>query len=321
MRLGGLSSALRESDDPRLCLLVIIGVRADGAKEWVAIDDGLRESTESRLDVLGDLKARGLELGPRLAVGDGALGFWNALEQDYPETRHQRCCFHKLGNVLNTLPKSLQGKAKAHLQAIWIAPTRKAATQAFQGVLKRYGAKYPKAAEKLETDREAFLRFFDFPADHWVHLRTTNPSESTFATVRHRTRRTKNCVTRDTFLGLAFKLSEEAASVGDESVPPRRSPICSMGRAMKMAFRCPTTHRTLPTRSNGTLLEQARRPQPYTRFANISCSSASSAAPKSRCAVFRHCGQGSRRYPASKHAPFSLNRFVQCTTMLHCQLR
>jgi transposase-like protein len=209
--VDGIYTTLRESDDPRLCLLVIIGVRADGTKEWVAIDDGLRESTESWLDVLRDLKARGLGAGPRLAVGDGALGFWRALEQVYPETRHQRCWFHKMGNVLNALPKSLQGKAKADLRAIWMAPTRKAATAAFQGFLKRYGAKYPKAAEKLETDREALLAFFDFPADHWVHLRTTNPIESTFATVRHRTRRTKNCVTRDTFLGLAFKLSEEAA--------------------------------------------------------------------------------------------------------------
>jgi putative transposase len=207
----GIYTPLRERDDPKLCLLVIIGVRADGTKEWVAIDDGLRESTESWLDVLRDLKGRGLEVGPKLAVGDGALGFWSALDQVYPDTRHQRCWFHKLGNVLNALPKTLQGKAKADLQAIWMAPTRKAATQAFQGFLKRYGAKYPKATEKLIQDRDALLAFFDFPADHWVHLRTTNPIESTFATLRHRTRQTKNCVTRDTFLGLAFKLSQEAA--------------------------------------------------------------------------------------------------------------
>ena len=209
--VDGIDTTLRESEEPKLCLLVIIGVRADGTKEWVAISDGLRESTESWLDVLRDLKERGLEAGPRLAVGDGALGFWGALDQVYPESVHQRCWFHKMGNVLNALPKSLQGKAKADLQAIWMAPTRKQATQAFKRFINRYAAKYPKATEKLEKDREALLAFFAFPAEHWVHLRTTNPIESTFATVRHRTSRTKNCVTRATFLGLAFKMSEEAA--------------------------------------------------------------------------------------------------------------
>jgi putative transposase len=209
--VDGIYTPLRESDDPKLCLLVIIGVRADGTKEFVAISDGLRESTESWLDVLRDLKARGLVLGPRLAVGDGALGFWKALEQVYPETTHQRCWFHKMGNVLLALPKSLQGRAKADLQAIWMAPTRKEAVGALKRFVARYGAKYPKATEKLEKDRAALLAFFDFPAEHWVHLRTTNPIESTFATVRHRTSRTKNCVSRTTFLGLAFKLTEEAA--------------------------------------------------------------------------------------------------------------
>jgi putative transposase len=164
--VDGIYTALRESDDPKLCLLVIIGVTADGTKEWVAISDGLRESTESWLDVLRDLKGRGLKVGPRLAVGDGALGFWSALDQVYPETRHQRCWFHKMGNVLNALPKSQQGKAKADLQAIWMAATRKEANEAFNRFIKRYEAKYPKATEKLEKDREALLAFFDFPADH-----------------------------------------------------------------------------------------------------------------------------------------------------------
>ena len=209
--VDGIYTTLRESDDPKLCLLVIIGVTADGTKEWVAISDGLRESTESWLDVLRDLKERGLEVGPRLAVGDGALGFWKALDQVYPETLHQRCWFHKMGNVLTDLPKALHSKAKAGLQAIWMAPTRTEANHAFKRFLKRYGAKYPKATAKLEKDREALLAFFNFPAEHWVHLRTTNPIESTFATVRHRTSRTKNCVTRSTFLALAFKLAEEAA--------------------------------------------------------------------------------------------------------------
>jgi len=207
----GIYTPLRESDDPKLCLLVIIGVTADGAKEWVAMHDGLRESTESWLDGLRDLKERGLEAGPRLAVGDGALGFWKALDQVYPESVHQRCWFHKLGNVLTDFPKSLQSKAKADLQAIWMAPTRLQANQACKRSINRYEAKYPKATEKLQKDCEALLAFFDFPAEHWVHLRTTNPIESTFATVRHRTSRTKNCVTRSTFLALAFKLAEEAA--------------------------------------------------------------------------------------------------------------
>jgi len=209
--VDGIYTTLRESDDPRLCLLVIIGVRADGTKEWVAIEDGLRESTESWLDVLRDLKARGLKNGPRLAVGDGALGFWSALEQVYPDTLHQRCWFHKTGNVLAALPKSLQSKAKAHLQAIWMAATDKDAVRAFERFVNRYQAKYPKATEKLVKDRDALLAFYAFPAEHWVHLRTTTPIESTFATVRHRTTRTKNCVSRSTFLGLALKLAEEAA--------------------------------------------------------------------------------------------------------------
>jgi transposase-like protein len=209
--VDGIYTALRESDDPKLCLLVIIGVTSDGSKEWVAISDGLRESTESWLDVLRDLKERGLEAGPRLAVGDGALGFWSALEQVYPATAHQRCWFHKMGNVLNALPKSLQSKAKADLQAIWMAATRKEAERAFERFVRRYEAKYPKATEKLEKDRAALLAFFAFPAEHWVHLRTTNPIESTFATVRHRTSRTKNCVSRASFLALAFKMAEEAA--------------------------------------------------------------------------------------------------------------
>ncbi len=218
----GIYTTLRSSDDPRLCLLVIIGVKADGRKDWVAISDGLRESTESWLDVLRDLKARGLKLGPRLAVGDGALGFWSALEHVYPETMPQRCWFHKMGNVLAALPKSLQGKAKADLQAIWMADTREAAVRAFERCVARYQAKYPKATEKLMQDREALLAFYDFPAEHWVHLRTTNPIESTFATVRHRTTRTKNCVSRSSFLGLAFKLAEEAAKTWRRIRAPKK---------------------------------------------------------------------------------------------------
>ena len=206
----GIHTGLRQESDARQCLLVIIGVRPDGSKELVTIGDGLRESKASWLEVLRDLKTRGLEAGPRLAVGDGALGFWAALDEVYPETRHQRCWVHKTANVLNALPKSLQAKAKADLHEIWMAPTREQAVVAFNHFIKAYGAKYPRVVEKLTRDREALLAFYDFPAEHWIHLRTTNPIESTFATVRHRTTRTKNCVSRATFLGLAFKLVQEA---------------------------------------------------------------------------------------------------------------
>lgn len=206
----GVHTSLRGEDDARQCLLVIIGVRLDGTKELVAIGDGLRESKTSWFELLRDLKACGLEVGPRLAVGDGALGFWGALDEIYPETRRQRCWVHKTANVLNALPKSLQAKAKAQLHEIWMAPARAEAVIAFERFVQTYQAKYPKAADKLVTDRDALLAFYDFPAEHWIHLRTTNPIESTFATVRHRTTRTKNCVSRSTFLGLAFKLVQEA---------------------------------------------------------------------------------------------------------------
>lgn len=206
----GIHTGLRQEDDARQCLLVVIGVLPDGRKELVTIGDGLRESKESWLDVLRDLVRRGLLTGPRLAVGDGALGFWAALDEVYPETQRQRCWVHKTGNVLNALPKTLQARAKADLHEIWMAPTRAQATAAFDHFVKTYGAKYPKAADKLIKDRDALLAFYDFPAEHWQHIRTTNPIESTFATVRHRTTRTRNCVSRSTFLGLAFKLVQEA---------------------------------------------------------------------------------------------------------------
>jgi putative transposase len=206
----GIHTSVREEDGARSCLLVIIGVTAEGSKELVSIGEGLRESAESWLEVLRDLQARGLELGALLAVGDGALGFWAALDQIYPQTRCQRCWVHKSANVLNELPKSVQGKAKAALHEIWMAPTRAQAIKAFDAFLKNYQAKYPKATDKLVKDREALLAFYAFPAEHWMHLRTTNPIESTFATVRQRTTRTKNCVSRATFLGLAFKLVQQA---------------------------------------------------------------------------------------------------------------
>ena len=157
-----------------------------------------------------DLKERVLQRGPLLAVGDGAMGFWAALEEVFPATAAQRCWFHKMGNVLNALPKSQHARAKSALQEIWMAATRKEAIAALERFVTNHAVKYPKAAEKLTKDREALLAFYDFPAEHWAHLRTTNPIESTFATVRHRTTRTRNCVSRATFLGLTFKLLEEA---------------------------------------------------------------------------------------------------------------
>ena len=209
--VDGIHTGLRaeESSDGQ-CLLVILGVTPEGRKERVAIGDGLRESKESWKELLLDLKQHGLQHGPLLAVGDGAMGFWAALEEVFPATRTQRCWFHKMGNVLNALPKSQHARARQALQEIWMAATRAEANAAFDRFIERYMPKYPKAAGKLTKDREALLAFYDFPAEHWAHLRTTNPIESTFATVRHRTTRTRNCVSRATFLGLAFKLIEEA---------------------------------------------------------------------------------------------------------------
>ena len=207
----GIHTQLRaEESSAGQCLLVIIGVTPDGRKERVAIHDGLRESKESWKELLLGLKKSGLQHGPLLAVGDGAMGFWAALEEVFPNTATQRCWFHKMGNVLNALPKSLHARAKGGLQEIWMAATRQEALVAFDRFVATHAAKYPKAAEKLTKDRDALLAFYDFPAEHWAHLRTTNPIESTFATVRHRTTRTRNCVSRATFLGLAFKLIEEA---------------------------------------------------------------------------------------------------------------
>jgi len=208
--VDGIYTGLRDEDTDKQCLLVIMGVKADGSKVRVAIGSGIRESKESWRDLLLDLKERGVKKGPLLAIGDGALGFWAALNEVYPETRHQRCWVHKMKNVLNALPRSLQGKAKADLKEIFMAPTLDVAERAFKRFVTSYGGKYPQAVEKLTRDEDALLAFYDFPAEHWIHIRTTNPIESTFATIRHRSSRTRNCVSRDTFLGLAFKLMEEA---------------------------------------------------------------------------------------------------------------
>ncbi|TAL09081.1 MAG: IS256 family transposase [Nitrospirae bacterium] len=205
----GIYSALR-GEDGRLCLLVLIGVNERGEKRLLALSDGYRESKASWLGVLRDLRARGLKEPPVLAIGDGALGFWAACGEAWPETRVQRCWVHKTANVLNELPKSIQGKAKAGLHEIWMAETQAQAGKAFDRFVRDFGAKYPKAVEKLAKDRADLLAFYDFPAEHWPHIRTTNPIESSFATIRHRTTRTKNCVSRNTLLGLVFQLALNA---------------------------------------------------------------------------------------------------------------
>ena len=197
-------------EDNAQCLLVIIGATPEGKKELVGLIDGVRESALSWKELLLDLKRRGLEVGPELAVADGALGFWQALEETWPKTRGQRCWVHKSANVLNKLPKSQQSKAKRALQDIWMAETRKDAALAFDAFVETYGVKYDKAVACLTKDRDTLLAFYDFPAEHWKHLRTTNPIESTFATVRHRTVRAKGCLSNKTALAMIFKLVEAA---------------------------------------------------------------------------------------------------------------
>ncbi len=197
-------------EDAAQCMLVIIGATKDGDKELLTIVDGYRESEQSWLEALNDLKRRGLEIGPKLAVGDGALGFWKALPQVFGDTRWQRCWMHKTGNVLDKLPKNIQNRAKDNLHQIWMAETKADAEKAFDHFIESYEAKYPKATECLAKDRVTLLAFYDFPAEHWIHLRTTNPIESTFATVRLRTAKTRGMLTRDTMLTMVFKISMSA---------------------------------------------------------------------------------------------------------------
>lgn len=197
-------------EDEAQCLLVIIGATPEGKKELVGLIDGVRESAQSWRELLLDLKRRGLAIGPELAVADGALGFWQAIEEVWPKARGQRCWVHKTANVLNKLPKSQQSRAKRALQDIWMAETRTDAEAAFDAFIESYTVKYDKAAACLAKDREALLAFYDFPAEHWKHLRTSNPIESTFATVRHRTARSKGCLSNKTALAMIFKLAQVA---------------------------------------------------------------------------------------------------------------
>jgi len=207
----GIYCNIRLGDGDRQCLLVVIGATKDGKKELLAVMDGYRESEQSWLELLRDLQRRGLTITPKLAVGDGALGFWKAVAKVWPTTKEQRCWVHKTANILDKLPKNKQAAAKAKIHQIWMAETRKEAGAAFDAFLEDYRAKHPKAAESLENDRDELLAFYDFPAEHWKHLRTTNPIESTFATVRLRHRRTKGNGSRTACLTMVFKLVQSAA--------------------------------------------------------------------------------------------------------------
>ncbi len=203
--IDGVHASVRLGEDPKLCLLVVIGVREDGEKELLAVEDGYRESTESWAGVLRDMKRRGLGC-PRLVVGDGALGAWAALRDVFPEAGEQRCWVHKTANVLDCLPKRMQPRAKTLLHEISEAPTRTDARKALEVFREEYGAKYPKALEKLDKDWKPLTAFYDFPAEHWRHLRTTNPIESSFATVKLRTRVTKGAGSKAAALAMAYKL-------------------------------------------------------------------------------------------------------------------
>lgn len=204
----GIYSHVRMDD--RLCLLVVIGVTEHGQKELIAVEDGFRESTASWEELLVGLRQRGLERAPKLAIGDGALGFWSAISKVYPSCEHQRCWVHKTANVLNKVPKSVQPKIKSALHDIWMAETKEDANKAFDNAIERFEAKYPQAIGCLKKDRADMLAFYDFPAEHWIHIRTTNPIESAFATVRLRSKKSRNCGSRDTTLTMVFKLLESA---------------------------------------------------------------------------------------------------------------
>jgi transposase-like protein len=202
---------LEDEGNQKQCLLVLMGATADGRKELIAVIDGVRESKQSWQELLLDLKQRGLTKPPKLAVGDGALGFWAALREVYPTTKEQRCWVHKTANVLNKMPKALQAKAKSDLHQIWLSETRGAAIKAFDHFLAKYRAKYEAACSCLSKDRDVLLAFYDFPAEHWGHLRTTNPIESTFSTIRLRHRRTKGSGSRKASLTMMFKLAQSAS--------------------------------------------------------------------------------------------------------------
>eukprot|EP01106_Pelomyxa_sp_JSP_P007992 TRINITY_DN22972_c0_g1_i1.p1 TRINITY_DN22972_c0_g1~~TRINITY_DN22972_c0_g1_i1.p1 ORF type:complete len:362 (-),score=26.49 TRINITY_DN22972_c0_g1_i1:43-1128(-) len=200
---------LEEPDTSRMCFLIIMGACENGKKELVAILDGYRESKSSWLELLANLKERGLTEGPRLAIGDGGMGFWAAIEEAYPSCRHQRCWVHKTANVLDKMSSSIHARAKEKIRDMYLAPGKEQALVSYNTFLGIYGAKFPQACECLKKDKENLFAFYDFPAEHWVHIRSTNPIESTFATVRHRTKRTKGMGTRLATLTMVFKLVKE----------------------------------------------------------------------------------------------------------------
>ena len=214
-------------------MLVIIGADEYGQKDILAISDGFRENADSWKDLLKDLKARGMTVPPQLAIGDGAIGFWTALRDVYPETREQRCWMHKMQNVTGAMPKSLREKAKSDMQDIWMAETKKEANAAFDLFIETYGVKYEKAVAKLVKDRDELLAFYDFPAEHWKHIRTTNPIESVFATVRNRTRKTKGCLNRKTALSMVFRLVLSAKKKWRKISAPARLPEVIEGVVFK----------------------------------------------------------------------------------------
>lgn len=201
---------LEDAENKRQCILVIMGTLENGKKELVSILDGYRESKQAWQEMLVELKHRGLKGGPKLAVGDGSLGFWAALREEFPETIEQRCWVHKTANILDKMPKSVQPRAKVHIRDMYMAPTREEAFRAYDHFLSQYQARYEKACDCLKKEKESLFAFYDFPAEHWRHIRTTNPIESTFATVRLRTNRTKGCGSRLATLTMVFKLAMEA---------------------------------------------------------------------------------------------------------------
>lgn len=219
--------------EEKQCVLVLIGADEWGRKEVLGLVDGFRESTQSWRELLLDLKRRGLNKAPDLAIGDGALGFWAALREVFGTTREQRCWFHKTGNVLNAMPKSLHAKVKGHLHDIWQAETKADAEAAFDFFVAAYGVKYEKAAAKLIKGRDVLLSFYDFPAEHWKHIRTSNPIESMFATVRHRTGKTKGCLSRKTGLAMAFRLMMSAQTKWRKLDGANRLPEIIEGIAFK----------------------------------------------------------------------------------------
>jgi transposase-like protein len=210
-----------------------MGATPDGQKELIAVLDGYRESKQSWRELLLDLKHRGLTAVPKLAVGDGALGFWAALREIFPGTREQRCWVHKTANILNKMPRSIQAKAKADLHEIWLAETREIAEKAFDAFFEKYQAKYEAACECLKRDRDVLLTFYEFPAEHWSHLRTTNPIESTFATIRLRHRKTKGNGTRRASLAMMFKLAQSAAKRWRRLNCHEKIKFVSEGRSVK----------------------------------------------------------------------------------------